>query len=99
MTDSTTTISIGNCLGRTCLKWGANGELTTNDLALVMERLAQVDGASPPCTSATGIDNPLPRCAERCLRHHCQKQGQQAPPREWSDGCAKLITFSSPANA
>ncbi|MEB3276303.1 MAG: hypothetical protein VKM92_04975 [Cyanobacteriota bacterium] len=45
MTDSATTISISDCLGRTCLKWGADGELTALDLALVMERLAQVDGA------------------------------------------------------
>lgn len=33
----------GDCLGRTCLKWGADGELTALDLNLVMERLAQVD--------------------------------------------------------
>lgn len=32
-----------NCLGRTCLKWGADGELTPMDLLLVLERLAQVD--------------------------------------------------------
>ncbi|MEB3185125.1 MAG: hypothetical protein VKM97_04495 [Cyanobacteriota bacterium] len=31
------------CLGRTCLKWSADGELTTVDLLLVLERLAQVD--------------------------------------------------------
>jgi hypothetical protein len=30
------------CLGRTCLKWGADGELTAQDLHLVMERLAQM---------------------------------------------------------
>ena len=30
-------------MGRTCLKWGVDGELTDLDLALVMERLAQVD--------------------------------------------------------
>jgi hypothetical protein len=33
----------GTCLGRTCLKWGDNGELTRVDLDLVLERLAQVD--------------------------------------------------------
>lgn len=33
----------GSCLGRTCLKWQANGELTPLDLQLVLERLAQVD--------------------------------------------------------
>jgi hypothetical protein len=31
------------CLGRTCLKWGSDGELTTVDLLLVLARLAQVD--------------------------------------------------------
>lgn len=31
------------CLGRTCLKWRADGELTALDLELVLERLAQVD--------------------------------------------------------
>jgi hypothetical protein len=49
------------CLGRTCLQWSADGELTALDLALVLERLAQVDqevtglhqwSLSPkPCTS------------------------------------------------
>ena len=32
-----------DCLGRTCLKWNADGELTSVDLLLVLERLAQVD--------------------------------------------------------
>lgn len=32
-----------NCLGRTCMKWGADGDLTALDLALVLDRLAQVD--------------------------------------------------------
>ena len=31
------------CLGRTCLKWSSDGELTSVDLSLVLERLAQVD--------------------------------------------------------
>ncbi|MEB3297139.1 MAG: hypothetical protein VKL23_06355 [Cyanobacteriota bacterium] len=31
------------CLGRTCLKWSSDGELTSLDLLLVLERLAQVD--------------------------------------------------------
>lgn len=39
MTDSTHT----TCLGRTCLKWSADGELTSLDLALVLDRLAKVD--------------------------------------------------------
>ncbi|MEB3332088.1 MAG: hypothetical protein VKI83_06315 [Synechococcaceae cyanobacterium] len=32
-----------DCLGRTCLKWSTDGELTSVDLLLVLERLAQVD--------------------------------------------------------
>ena len=31
------------CLGRTCLKWTADGELTSLDLILVLNRLAQAD--------------------------------------------------------
>jgi hypothetical protein len=31
------------CLGRTCMKWGADGDLNPLDLELVMQRLAQVD--------------------------------------------------------
>ena len=43
MGDTTTTRSAGSCLGRTCLKWGADGELEALDLNLVLERLAKVD--------------------------------------------------------
>lgn len=43
MTDSSGQNALSNCLGRTCLKWGEDGELTALDLSLVMERLAQVD--------------------------------------------------------
>jgi len=32
-----------DCLGRTSLKWSADGELTSIDLHLVLERLAQAD--------------------------------------------------------
>ena len=39
----TITIDASSCLGRTCLKWGVDGELTALDLALVRERLALVD--------------------------------------------------------
>lgn len=31
------------CLGRTCMKWGADGELSALDLQLVLERLSRVD--------------------------------------------------------
>jgi len=43
MTDSLQTPDISDCLGRTCLKWGSDGELAALDLCLVLERLAQVD--------------------------------------------------------
>jgi hypothetical protein len=48
MTDSSeprpTTAPIArNCLGRTCLKWREDGELTAIDLGLVLAQLAQVD--------------------------------------------------------
>jgi hypothetical protein len=46
MHDPTTTgvtAGITNCLGRTCMKWGVDGDLTSLDLELVMERLARVD--------------------------------------------------------
>lgn len=43
MTDSSPLPGTHSCLGRTCLKWSANGELTALDLNLVLERLAEVD--------------------------------------------------------
>lgn len=43
MANSTITINSSSCLGRTCMKWGIDGELSALDLDLVMERLAQVD--------------------------------------------------------
>jgi hypothetical protein len=63
MTDSTIQNASGSCLGRTCLKWSADGELTALDLSLVLERLAQVDREvsavpqssldSQPCSSVS----------------------------------------------
>ena len=32
-----------NCLGRTCLKWGGDGELTSPDMEAVLRRLADID--------------------------------------------------------
>lgn len=32
-----------NCLGRTCLKWGSDGELTSLDMEAVLRRLADID--------------------------------------------------------
>lgn len=43
MANPTNTINASSCLGRTCMKWGMDGELSALDLDLVMERLAQVD--------------------------------------------------------
>jgi hypothetical protein len=33
----------GVCLGRTCLSWQSNGELSPTDVSLILERLCQVD--------------------------------------------------------
>jgi hypothetical protein len=43
MVHTTTTDNVSSCLGRTCLKWQPDGELSSLDLSLVLERLAQVD--------------------------------------------------------
>jgi hypothetical protein len=43
MTDSSRQLIPGCCLGRTCMKWAADGELSAFDLHLVLERLALVD--------------------------------------------------------
>jgi hypothetical protein len=43
MGDSSLAVGTNSCLGRTCLKWSPDGELSPLDLALVMGRLAQVD--------------------------------------------------------
>ena len=32
-----------DCLGRTCLKWQSDGELSALDRSLILERLQQVD--------------------------------------------------------
>ena len=33
----------GACLGRTCLSWQSDGELSPTDVDLILERLCQVD--------------------------------------------------------
>lgn len=43
MSDCIQTPITRDCLGRTCLKWSSDGELTALDLGLVLEALAQVD--------------------------------------------------------
>jgi hypothetical protein len=60
MTDSTHPRGPSSCLGRTCLKWGADGELTALDLSLVMDRLAQVDQAVAALHQLTPELQPTP---------------------------------------
>lgn len=36
----------GTCLGITCLKWAADGELSERDLQLVLQRMCRDDGQS-----------------------------------------------------
>ena len=33
----------GSCLGRTCMKWTADGELSDIDIQLILQRLREVD--------------------------------------------------------
>lgn len=40
---TTIAINASSCMGRTCLQWGADGELMAQDLELVIERLALED--------------------------------------------------------
>lgn len=49
-----------SCLGRTCLKWQSDGELTPLDLRLVLERLAQVDQDATVLLDRTVDDRPCP---------------------------------------
>jgi hypothetical protein len=60
MMDSTQSPSTSNCLGRTCLKWGADGELTELDLNLVIARLAQVDQDVAALYQETPDQRPCP---------------------------------------
>ena len=48
------------CLGRTCLKWSDDGELTSLDLSLVLERLAQVDQEVSGLRTGTSDCQPCP---------------------------------------
>jgi hypothetical protein len=48
MTDSPPALIANDCLGRTCLQWQADGELTALDLCLVLDRLALVDAEVLP---------------------------------------------------
>lgn len=33
----------GSCLGRTCMKWTSDGELSDIDIQLILQRLREVD--------------------------------------------------------
>lgn len=52
------------CMGRTCMKWGANGDLTALDLAVVMARLAQVDRDVAALQQNTPPENAIPTQTE-----------------------------------
>jgi hypothetical protein len=60
MTDSIHVSGVCNCLGRTCLMWGADGDLTALDLSLVMQRLAQVDPEVMALQQTTPDPEPCP---------------------------------------
>jgi hypothetical protein len=36
-------LEVGGCLGRSCMKWGEDGELSPLDLQAVLQRLGAVD--------------------------------------------------------
>jgi Arc/MetJ family transcription regulator len=59
-TTVTTTRTTVSCLGRTCLKWQADGELTALDLRLVLERLAQVDQDASVLLERSVAESPCP---------------------------------------
>ncbi|WP_254987174.1 hypothetical protein [Cyanobium sp. ATX 6E8] len=48
------------CLGRTCLKWQADGELTALDRQLVLQRLVLVDQDATDLLSLLADDLPCP---------------------------------------
>ena len=48
------------CLGRTCLKWQADGELTALDWQLVLQRLALVDQDATDLLDRLSDDVPCP---------------------------------------
>lgn len=50
----------GGCLGRTCLKWGRDGELTSLDMEWVLERLAKVDVDLAEALESTFDQQPCP---------------------------------------
>ena len=60
MTDSNRLNAATSCLGRTCLKWSADGELTALDLRLVLERLALVDQELTQLPLDTALPEPCP---------------------------------------
>jgi hypothetical protein len=72
MADCTHWLNVGDCLGRTCLKWSADGELTALDLSLVLQRLAQVD-QQMNCLhqAAAGRHCPVRRCPVRRNARRC----------------------------
>jgi hypothetical protein len=49
-----------NCLGRTCLKWGRDGELTSPDMEAVLRRLADIDHDLAAALQHTASDGSQP---------------------------------------
>lgn len=60
MTDSIPTLIASDCLGRTCLQWQPDGELTALDLCLVLDRLALVDAEVLALVEQTPCAGQLP---------------------------------------
>lgn len=88
--DSTYQNSLSSCLGRTCLKWGSDGELSPPDLNLVMQRLALVDEevaalnlltsappGSPPVSQQDPRTREKPPFVQVCVSgRRCRDQGR-----------------------
>jgi hypothetical protein len=72
----------GSCLSRTCLNWTPEGELSSDDLQQVLERLAAADGLPQELYHASTnvrIGSPVapPRPSSPAPAPH------DAPPEEW----------------
>ena len=72
--------SASDCLGRTCLKWGADGELTTFELSLVLERLAL---AAVPLSGVNPEEQPR--------RSRCWRFTTQIPSEQWVGRSVTLV--------
>lgn len=55
MVNDTQALQQDTCLGRTCMKWSADGELTEIDFQLIMERLVSSDQNYRDVVEAEGL--------------------------------------------